>query len=200
MPSCLRPSVLPASGTDPSFWDRPPLGSAGHRLSLSRSTPECRDFRLSWMPHPNLGSRASSPCSWSPSPWEGPWGVIVQRMKLRPCEGFQEVWVVRIRRQPPGIVSAPSLLWPWTVDMEEAHPGWGPREPLLSPRCTWPWSPPRSGSWTAGEVAERPSSKGVQQPACCGRHAGQVGQSREPRSSSASVVKPSWGWWASYPL
>lgn len=79
MPSCLRPSVLPASGTDPSFWDRPPLGSAGHRLSCHHGTPQnagtfvCPGCpTLIWVKeHPAL---APGPAA----PGKGRGGVIVQ--------------------------------------------------------------------------------------------------------------------------
>ena len=105
-------AFLPDTLSAPRFWDRPPLGSAGHRLPCHHGTPQnAGTFLCPGCPHPNLGQRASSPCSWSRSPWEGPWWVSLYRTKLRPCEGVQEMWGGQDPDASPGNGPCPSLLW-----------------------------------------------------------------------------------------
>ena len=119
------------------------------------------------------------------------------RMKLRPCEGFQEMWGGQDPDASPRNSLCPSLLWPWTVDMEGAHPGWGPREPPAVSQVHVAVGRARVRLYVdCRKVAERPIGEAGGLPAAGFVMLGRLAKARGPRSSSASVSQTIWGWWA----
>lgn len=66
------------------------------------------------------------------------------------------MWGGQDQTPAPGIVSAPPCSGPGPWTWREPILAGAPGNLLLSPRCTWPWATPRSGSLDCRKVAERP--------------------------------------------
>lgn len=94
----------------------------------------------------------------------------------------------------------PSLLWPWPMGMEGAHPGWGPREPPAVSQVHVAVGRSKVRLYVdCRKVAERPIGEAGSLPAAGFVMLGRLAKARGPRSSSASVSQTSWGWWAPPP-
>ena len=124
-------------------------------------------------------------------------GVSLYRTKLRPCEGFQEMWGGQDPDTSPGNSPCPSLLRAWPLDMEGAHPGWGPGEPPAVSQVHVAVGRARVRLYVdCRKVAERPIGEAGGLPAAGFVMLGRLAKARGPRCSSASVSQTIWGWWA----